>query len=134
MNDLWNIVPPNPPVSLAQLTGREMWEMMEENLEHTLATDPYKQMGGYLKRSFGVNIYLKAENPRGSRIQQFFVDGKGIEADRQYTVAFITSQGVPRKFGSSRRELPISTIDALKRYFSNHAKVNADLRGTVVVV
>jgi S-sulfosulfanyl-L-cysteine sulfohydrolase len=35
VNDLWNIVPPNPPVSLAELTGREMWEMMEENLEHT---------------------------------------------------------------------------------------------------
>jgi hypothetical protein len=49
MNDLWNIVPPNPPVSLAELTGREMWKMMEENLEHTLATDPYKQMGGYVK-------------------------------------------------------------------------------------
>jgi hypothetical protein len=49
-------------------------------------------------------------------------------------VAFITSQGVPKKYGSNRRELPISAIDALKRYFSNHPKVNADFRGAVVVV
>ncbi len=134
VNDLWNIVPPDPPVSLAELTGREMWEMMEENLEHTLATDPYKQMGGYVKRCLGVNIYIKAENPSGSRIQQFFVNGEAIEADHDYTVAFITSQGVPNKFGRHRRELPISAIDALKRYFSNHPKVNADFRGAVVVV
>lgn len=134
VNDLWNIVPPNPPVSLAELTGREMWEMMEENLEHTLATDPYKQMGGYVKRCLGVNIYIKVENPAGSRIQQFFVNGEVIQADRHYTLAFITSQGVPEKYGSNRRELPISAIDALRRYFSNHPKVNANLRGAVVVV
>jgi 2',3'-cyclic-nucleotide 2'-phosphodiesterase (5'-nucleotidase family) len=134
VNDLWNIVPPNPPVSLAELTGREMWKMMEENLEHTLATDPYKQMGGYVKRCLGVNVYIKVENPCGSRIQQFFVNGKEIEADRDYTVAFITTQGVPKKYGSNRRELPISSIDALRRYFSKHPKVDADLRGAVVAV
>jgi 2',3'-cyclic-nucleotide 2'-phosphodiesterase (5'-nucleotidase family) len=134
VNDLWNIVPPNPPVSVAALTGREMWEMMEANLEHTLATDPYKQMGGYLKRCHGVNLYFKAENPPGSRLQQFFVNGEDIAADRQYTVAFITSQGVPKQYGSHRRELPISAIDALRRYFRHHPTVNADLRGAVVAV
>jgi S-sulfosulfanyl-L-cysteine sulfohydrolase len=134
VNDLWNIVPPNPPVSLAELTGQEMWEMMEENLEHTLATDPYKQMGGYVKRCLGVNVYIKVENPCGSRIQQFFANGEEIEADRDYTVAFITSQGVPKKYGNNRCDLPISAIDALRRYFSNHLTVNADLRGAVVAV
>ncbi len=134
VNDLWNIVPPNPPVSVAELTGGEMWEMLEENLEHTLATDPYQQMGGYVKRCLGVNIYIKVENPPGSRIQQFFVNGEAIEAERDYTVAFITSQGMPKKYGSHRRDLPISAIDALRRYFGNHPKVNADLRGSVVVV
>jgi sulfur-oxidizing protein SoxB len=134
VNDLWNIVPPNPPVSLAELTGREMWDMMEENLEHTLATNPYQQMGGFLKRCLGVTIYIKVENPAGSRIQEFFVNGEAIEADRRYPVAFITSQGVPRKYGSNRRKLPVSAIDALRRYFSHHTAVNADLRGTVVVV
>jgi len=80
------------------------------------------------------DIYIKVENPPGSRIQQFFVNGEEIEAERDYTVAFITSQGMPKKHGSHRRDLPISAIDALRRYFSNHPKVNADLRGTVVVV
>lgn len=45
MNDFWNIVPPNPPVSVVELTDRVMREMIEDNLEHTLATDPYRQMG-----------------------------------------------------------------------------------------
>lgn len=32
MNDLWNIIPVNPPVSICELTGAELWTMMEENL------------------------------------------------------------------------------------------------------
>ena len=62
------------------------------------------------------------------------MNGEEIEAGRDYTVAFITSQGMPKKYGSHRRDLPISAIDALRRYFSIHPKVNAGLRGTVVVV
>ncbi|MCK9307911.1 MAG: bifunctional metallophosphatase/5'-nucleotidase, partial [Methanoculleus sp.] len=32
-NDLWNIIPVNPPVSTVEITGRELRAMMEENLE-----------------------------------------------------------------------------------------------------
>src|SRR5699024_10591283 len=50
MNDVWNINPTNPPVSTVYMSGREMLEMLEENLENTFSADPYNQMGGYLKR------------------------------------------------------------------------------------
>jgi 2',3'-cyclic-nucleotide 2'-phosphodiesterase (5'-nucleotidase family) len=78
INDLWNSVPPNPPVSTVELTGQEMWDMFEENLELTLAADPYQQMGGYVKRCLGLKLYVKFENPPGSRIQQFFVGAEGL--------------------------------------------------------
>ena len=84
---------------------------------------------GYLE-----SLYVKFENPAGSRIQQLFVGAEELERDAAHPVAFVTSQGVPTKYGSNRRELPISAIDALRRYFSNHPRVNADLRGAVVVV
>lgn len=64
-NDLWNIIPTNPPVSTIEITGGELWAMMEENLERTFSADPYAQMGGYVKRCRGVNIYAKIENQKG---------------------------------------------------------------------
>ena len=131
VNDLWNIVPPNPPVSTVELTGQEMWEMMEENLEHTLAANPYQQMGGYVKRCLGLKLYVKFENPAGSRIQQFFVEDADLARDASYTVAFVTTQGVPKKYG---RNLAIHAIDALRRYLASHPGVNAELRGTVTAV
>jgi S-sulfosulfanyl-L-cysteine sulfohydrolase len=134
VNDLWNIVPPNPPVSTVELTGQEMWDMIEDNLEHTLAADPYQQMGGYVKRCLGLTLYVKFENPAGSRIQQCFIGSEELERDGSYTAAFVTTQGVPIKYGRNRRDLELHAIDALKRYCAAHPCVNADLRGTVIAV
>lgn len=134
VNDLWNIVPPNPPVSTVELTGQEMWEMIEDNLEHTLAADPYQQMGGYVKRCLGLNLYVKFENPAGSRIQQCFIGDAELKRDESYTAAFVTTQGVPEKYGRNRRDLDLHAIEALKRYCAAHPSVNAELRGTVTAV
>jgi 2',3'-cyclic-nucleotide 2'-phosphodiesterase (5'-nucleotidase family) len=58
-NDLGDLLPVNPPVSTTEITGRELKAMMEENLERTFSRDPYQQMGGYVKRCMGVNLYCK---------------------------------------------------------------------------
>ena len=134
VNDLWNVIPTNPPVSLVEMTGAELWQMMEENLERTFSRDPYKQMGGYVKRCRGVNIYFKIENRKGERIQEFFAEGERLEKDKTYTVAFVTEQGVPEKYGTNRRDLDIKAIDALKKYLEKNSPVRADLRGAVVAV
>jgi len=65
LNDLYNIIPMNPPISTTDLTGKELLEMLEENLERTFSCDPYLQMGGYVKRCLGLTLYFKIENPSG---------------------------------------------------------------------
>jgi sulfur-oxidizing protein SoxB len=134
MNDLWNIIPTNPPVSTCKITGTELWEMMEENLEHTFSRDPYQQMGGYVKRCLGLNIYFKVENPEGKRIQDFFVGGKRLDRSKIYTAYFVTTQGIPERYGNNRQNLDINAIDSLKHYLAKHDKVSAELTGSIVPI
>jgi S-sulfosulfanyl-L-cysteine sulfohydrolase len=135
LNDLWNIIPVNPPVSTCNLTGDELWAMMEENLERTFSRDPYKQMGGYVKRCLGINVYFKVENPYGQRVQELFVQGKRVKSDQVYRAAFVTSQGVPAKYGSNRKAWDIHAVEAMQQYLKQAARpIEADLRGTVVAV
>lgn len=42
MEDIWNIIPTNPPVSMVDITGAELILMLEENLENTFAKNPYE--------------------------------------------------------------------------------------------
>jgi S-sulfosulfanyl-L-cysteine sulfohydrolase len=134
LNDLWNIIPVNPPVSTCRLTGDELWTMMEENLERTFARNPYEQMGGYVKRCLGLNLYFKIENPYGQRVQELFVGGEAVKPDKDYAVTFVTNQGVPAKYGSERQALDIHAIDALRRYLKTSGPVEAGLAGTIMAV
>ncbi len=135
VNDLWNIIPVNPPVSLVDLTGEELRLMLEQNLESTFSRNPYEQAGGYVKRMLGLNLYAKIENPMGQRIQELFVCGEPVQPNRVYSAAFVTYQGVPNQYGSNRRNLELYAIDALRAYFAAHnGPVVADLRDTVVAV
>nr|WP_303715755.1 bifunctional metallophosphatase/5'-nucleotidase [Methanoculleus marisnigri] len=133
VNDLWNIIPVNPPVSTVEITGRELRAMMEENLERTFARNPYDQMGGYVKRCMGVTLYCKIENPPGLRIQEFFVGGRRLDPDAVYHAAFVTGQGVPPAYGKNRENLDIRAVEALERYLVR-GPVSADLRGSVTAI
>jgi len=124
----------NPPVSTVELTGEEIKAMLEENLERTFSCDPYNQMGGYVKRCLGLNVYFKMENPSGNRIQNIFVGNEEIQADKYYSAAFVTLQGVPQKFGRNRKNRPERIIDVMRTYLGSHSPLYAELRGTFTAV
>lgn len=130
-NDLWNIIPTNPPVSKTTLTGQEIWEMLEENLEHTFSRNPYQQMGGYLKRSMGLSLYFKFENPYGQRIQELFIGNEKIDLKKEYEAVFVTVQGVPEKYGQNRRTTAEYAVDVLRNYIQKNDAVFTPLTGNI---
>ena len=134
VGDLWNIIPPNPPVSVVELSGAELRAMMEENLQRTFAADPYEQMGGYVKRCRGLRVYAKLENPAGQRVERLFVDGEEVASDRFYEAAYVTAQGVAKKYGRGRRDLEIRAVDALRNYISARGVIAPAKAQTVVAV
>ncbi len=134
LNDLYNIIPMNPPVSTVEISGEELREMLEENLERTFSCDPYRQMGGYVKRSLGLTVCFKIENPAGQRIQQIFVGDEEVQPDKYYTTAFVTMQGVPQKYGRNRQNRTDRVIEAMRTYLAKHRPMSAELRGTFVAV
>ncbi len=133
VNDLWNMIPENPRVATVEITGRELRAMMEENLERTFARDPYDQMGGYVKRCMGVNLYCKLENAPGLRIQEFFAGGRRLDPEAVYRAALVTEQDVPTGYGREREILDTGMIEALERYLAQ-GPISADLRGSVVAI
>ncbi len=134
LNDLYNIIPMDPPIVLVDLTGEELCNMLEENLERTFAADPYEQMGGYIKRGLGLTVYFKVENPSGQRIQQVFVGDEPLEMTRAYHAAFVTQQGVAQKYGKNRSEMSMHAVEAMKVFLAKHKPMYAELQGTYIIV
>ena len=116
MRDLHNIIPVNPPVSTADITGKELHEMLEENLDKTYSREPLEQMGGYVKRALGIRVYFKVENPFGQRIQEIFVGDEKLDPERVYNACYVTNQGIPEKYGSNHEKHSAKAIDTLVHY------------------
>lgn len=134
VNDLWNMIPTNPPLVTVELTGAEVTTMLEENLERTFAADPFQQLGGYVRRCRGLTLLAKLENPRGQRIQQLFVGNEIIDPDRTYVATVATPQAVPPRFGRNRREVGMDAVAALRHHLARHRDVGASGRRTVIAV
>lgn len=115
-DDLFNIIPMDPVVSTVALTGQEIINMLEENLERTFAPNPMKQMGGYVKRCSGLRVNLRIENPKGSRIQEIYFKNAHLDVKQTYLVSFVTSQGVSKDIGTNRTELNLKAVAAITNY------------------
>lgn len=119
-NDLYNITPMNPPVSTVELSGAEIKEMLEENLERTFCEDPFGQMGGYVKRVFGLQINMRIENPNRHRIQEIYYKGSHLVLEKIYKVSFVTTQGVSKKYGKNRKKHSKKAVEAMKVYLKEN--------------
>lgn len=106
LEDLYNIVPMDPVVSTVELSGAEISEIIENNLEHTYSNNPLSQMGGYVKRALGIKVFFKLENPKNTRIAGF---------REYYIAAFITEQGVPANYGSGRSNTDLHAVEAMMK-------------------
>lgn len=128
--DLYNMVPMNPVISLVDLTGQEIMDMLEENLERTFSAKPMEQMGGYCKRYLGLQIKFHIENPYGYRIEEIYHNGERLKKEKVYKAAYITEQGVSNKYGSNRTQLETTAVQALITYLNESTyRSNADFSG-----
>ncbi len=131
---LYNIVPMDPVISTVNLLGWEIRQILEKNLENTFSKDAFKQAGGYVKRTLGMKVFFKMENPSDARIMKVFVNESPLDPDRLYHVAFVTMQGVPTSLGTDRKETPFHAMGAMVDYLKHHSPVSISLLDTFVAV
>ena len=120
LNDLYDLVPTDPEIETMELTGAELRELLEKNLEGTYSQHLLHQMGSYVKRTLGLKAYFKAENPKGSRLQTVFVPIQPLDPVRTYSAAFIISQGVPHQFGRDHQKTGQHAVTAMRAFLKQH--------------
>ncbi|NMB17972.1 MAG: hypothetical protein GX984_00750 [Erysipelothrix sp.] len=79
-------------------------------------------------------MLVKVENPAGMRIQSLFIGDQLVDDEKIYFASFVTVQGVPKKYGTNRKNLDLHVIDALKEYIKKNPTVSPGLRGTVTLL
>jgi len=76
-----------PYVTLTEMTGAQIKEILEDVCDNLFNPDPYYQQGGDMVRVGGMTYACDPTAAMGARIDQMTLNGKAIEAGRSYKVA-----------------------------------------------
>jgi sulfur-oxidizing protein SoxB len=84
-----------PTVTLNNMSGARIKEVLEDVADNLFNKDPYYQQGGDMVRVGGLKYAIDPTADIGSRISDMELDGKPLEADKEYPVAGWASVAQP---------------------------------------
>ena len=119
--DLWNLLPMDARMKAGSVTGRELKDYLENELELVFSTNPWKLNGGWGVRASGMSIMFKASAEPGRRLISVKVNGRDVDDRQRYTIAGCERDGEPvdvicRHPGTHEaRLLPMTIHQALKQ-------------------
>ncbi len=127
---LWSLLPLDARMKVGWITGRELRNYLEDELELVFSKDAWKLSGGWGPRLSGVQLTFAAKAPAGHRIVHLEVHGKEVADSDRFTFAGCERAGEPldvvcRLPGvHDVRVLPVSIHQAIDAYFQRHGTVS----------
>lgn len=130
--DLWTWLPIDMDLKTGLVSGQQLIDYWETELENVFSSDPDRLFGGWLPRISGMEVHFKKSAVGGGRVLAAMVGEKPIDADHLYTLAAGKSLGAPesnihRVPGCQHiRTLPMTTHQAVERYLAGESPVRLD--------
>ena len=91
--DLWNVLPLDSRIKVGWVTGKQLRNYLENELELVYSKDPWKLSGGWGPRASGLKMTYYAHNPPGKRIVSIKVAGEEIKDENRYQLAGCEREG-----------------------------------------
>ncbi|GIV37497.1 MAG: thiosulfohydrolase SoxB [Cyclobacteriaceae bacterium] len=135
MDFLWSMLPVDSEAKRGTVTGKQLKDWMERELENAFAKDPARRFGGWVVRFKGMEVNFTINNEAGKRVNYIKVKGKPIAPDQLYTFVACEREGDPdtticRMEDVAKPErLGITLHSVMEEYLAKHSPVAPKLEG-----
>lgn len=92
---LWNMLPVDSEAKRGKVTGRQLWDWLEKELENAFAKDFSKRFGGWFVRYSGMEVNFTIGNDMGKRVNWVKIGGKPVELSKEYSIVACEREGDP---------------------------------------
>lgn len=92
---LWNMLPVDSEAKTGFVTGRQIWNWLEKELQNAFAKNPAKRFGGWFVRFAGMQVNFTIGNELGKRVNWVKVKGQPINLDKEYSIVACEREGDP---------------------------------------
>jgi sulfur-oxidizing protein SoxB len=92
---LWSMLPVDSEAKKGSISGKQLWQWMETELENAFAKDPAKRLGGWVVRFKGMEVNFTLGNDTGKRVNYIKVAGHPIDLNKEYSFIACEREGDP---------------------------------------
>lgn len=138
--ELWNVLPLDAKLKVGTITGKQLWDYLEAEMELVFSKHPHKLSGGWGPRPSGVKVVFEAAANPGSRIKKVFVSGVPLDLKKEYIIGGCDRDGEPLeticrvKDVNNTKFVAGTAHSALKAYIRKHSPLNLGREGRVRAV
>ena len=135
---LWNMLPVNSEAKTAVVTGKQVWDWLEKELQNAFAKDPSKRFGGWFVRYNGMEVNFTIGNEFGKRVNSVKVGGEPIDLTKEYSIVACEREGDPEdtlcriEHVKNPKKSPLLMHDVIIEYLKDHSPVAPKLEGRAI--
>lgn len=127
---LWNMLPVDSEAKTALVSGQQVWDWLEKELENAFAKNPSKRFGGWFVRFAGMEVNFTIGNEPGNRVNWVKIKGKSIDFKREYSIIACEREGDPEDILCRMENVKNSKLmgilmhDVVEEYLAVHSPVS----------
>jgi 2',3'-cyclic-nucleotide 2'-phosphodiesterase (5'-nucleotidase family) len=135
---LWSMLPVESAIKTGVVSGQQIVDWLEGELENTFAKDATRRFGGWFVRYKGLFVKFTIGNPMGQRVREVTVQGRPLVGTTRYTVLGCEREGDPddtvcRIVGvADPRRLDFTVHQVVTDYLAEHSPVAPSIEGRAV--
>jgi 2',3'-cyclic-nucleotide 2'-phosphodiesterase (5'-nucleotidase family) len=135
---LWNMLPVDSTAKTGEVTGQQILEWLEKELENAFATDPSKRFGGWFVRFAGMEVNCTIGKPKGQRVNTVKIKGQLLDKNKMYKIVACEREGDPNdtlcriEKVSNPVATQITLHTVIKEYLAANGVVSPKLEGRTI--
>jgi S-sulfosulfanyl-L-cysteine sulfohydrolase len=137
---IFDMLPVDSQVRTAIVTGKQLKEWLEKELQNVFAKDASKRFGGWVIKMNGMKMTFKAHEDMGKRVQSVEVGGKALELDKEYSIAACERDGDPETMlcriqnVKNGKNTPFTLHQVMREYVSQNSPLTPTPHGNVTIL
>jgi S-sulfosulfanyl-L-cysteine sulfohydrolase len=137
---IFDMLPVDSQVRTAVVTGKQLKEWLEKELNNVFAKDAAKRFGGWVIKQKGMLITFKAFEEAGKRLQSVTIGGQPLDLEKEYSICACERDGDPETMlcripnVKNGKNTAYTLHQTMRDYLAANSPVTPSPRGDVKVL
>jgi 2',3'-cyclic-nucleotide 2'-phosphodiesterase (5'-nucleotidase family) len=135
---LWNMLPVNSEAKTGIVTGKQVWDWLEKELQNAFAKDPSKRFGGWFVRYNGMVVNFTIGNDFGKRVNSVKISDAPLDLLKEYSIVACEREGDPDdtlcriEHVKNPKKSTVLMHDVIIDYLKEHSPVAPKIEGRAI--